>query len=389
MATYCICKKKDEEGVLWISCDGCRGWFHPSCVGLKEEDIDEDKDWFCPLCTDSAGSLSQPLSKEWRRCGRTKCFNFVEGDEVMCIDCKLILVERNSNKLKRMRIAEESRNGSAEDLEIASPVLKRSVAATDRNNPRSPKFSGAPKTSASVSRNQKPKFKVQTSLPKQQRPSPPFRSEGSPVPSSPSLVSNASRSRDISPSPSKNECPKPLNIDHLLFDSPPEVDSVAKRLQSAKDRHPHIRRSPSPPISSTYQSEQDAKCSPRVQTPSTPSNNGDLKRESDTRSIMMPLKKRLKCATEATPLSPSIDSPMISSISSAGSDSPPSLVPVPSNSAAVASPLDSCKFQSTSADNRGPPNSALFNNGDADHVARVSRSFIIDQVSQNEAVSVK
>eukprot|EP00960_Hanusia_phi_P054136 762553-Hanusia_phi.AAC.2 len=39
------------EGTL-VCCDGsCRRSFHPSCVGLDEEENDENETWFCPLCS--------------------------------------------------------------------------------------------------------------------------------------------------------------------------------------------------------------------------------------------------------------------------------------------------------------------------------------------------
>lgn len=46
------CGKKDDPsgGTEMIGCDGpCEGWFHWSCVGVKEAPA-EDDDWYCPTC---------------------------------------------------------------------------------------------------------------------------------------------------------------------------------------------------------------------------------------------------------------------------------------------------------------------------------------------------
>ena len=50
---YCLC----ENGTLpvtkdMIGCDFCEMWYHPSCIGLKKDDIDKiiKTRWMCPLC---------------------------------------------------------------------------------------------------------------------------------------------------------------------------------------------------------------------------------------------------------------------------------------------------------------------------------------------------
>ncbi|KAG9102017.1 hypothetical protein FRC06_002411 [Ceratobasidium sp. 370] len=47
---YCICKTKYDEERSMIACDRCDDWYHPSCVGLPERDIDLIDQFVCPLC---------------------------------------------------------------------------------------------------------------------------------------------------------------------------------------------------------------------------------------------------------------------------------------------------------------------------------------------------
>jgi len=182
-------KKKDEEGVLWISCDTCKGWYHPKCVGLNNEEVDEDeeKTWNCPLCTENDSTLSHLLG---RQCGRTKCRNFVEGDELLCIDCKLVHIEKNSNKIKRMRMddaksnkqmikitnakvrnyssmTKEAQNSSMKKVKVIdSPKIKVS------NDQKSEKIKSAMKYPSAISKtsvdrlhkNPPPKFTIKTHM---------------------------------------------------------------------------------------------------------------------------------------------------------------------------------------------------------------------------------
>ncbi|XP_038073121.1 zinc finger protein 436-like isoform X2 [Patiria miniata] len=46
---FCICKTPDDGG-FYLGCDSCQGWFHPTCVGMSEEDIKKDETWHCSRC---------------------------------------------------------------------------------------------------------------------------------------------------------------------------------------------------------------------------------------------------------------------------------------------------------------------------------------------------
>ena len=58
---YCICKSQWEDGIRYIGCDNCDGWFHPSCVGVTKNMI-QTTNFICPPCS-SQNSLSQDSKK--------------------------------------------------------------------------------------------------------------------------------------------------------------------------------------------------------------------------------------------------------------------------------------------------------------------------------------
>ncbi|XP_042883818.1 lysine-specific demethylase 5A-like isoform X2 [Penaeus japonicus] len=45
------CQHPTGQNVDWVQCDGCEGWFHYICVGLKAGDVLEDEDYMCLACT--------------------------------------------------------------------------------------------------------------------------------------------------------------------------------------------------------------------------------------------------------------------------------------------------------------------------------------------------
>ena len=49
---FCVCKKPWDDGSFMVQCNQCEEWFHPKCIGVKEESIDRDEEvmWFCPPC---------------------------------------------------------------------------------------------------------------------------------------------------------------------------------------------------------------------------------------------------------------------------------------------------------------------------------------------------
>lgn len=52
------CQHPGGQNVDWVQCDGCEGWFHYICVGLKAGDVHEDEEYMCLKCT-----TKQPVPK--------------------------------------------------------------------------------------------------------------------------------------------------------------------------------------------------------------------------------------------------------------------------------------------------------------------------------------
>ena len=68
---YCLCQKPYGENEFYLGCEGCEGWFHPSCCGISEEQVAKFKDiddggeglqFFCPNCKRSQLNGSVPTS---------------------------------------------------------------------------------------------------------------------------------------------------------------------------------------------------------------------------------------------------------------------------------------------------------------------------------------
>jgi len=49
--SYCLCGHADTgQGDTYIGCDSCNGWFHPTCVGMTDQDVATTGLWTCPKC---------------------------------------------------------------------------------------------------------------------------------------------------------------------------------------------------------------------------------------------------------------------------------------------------------------------------------------------------
>ena len=51
------CQHPGGQNVDWVQCDGCEGWFHYVCVGLKTGDVHEDEEYMCLRCTTKQPAL--------------------------------------------------------------------------------------------------------------------------------------------------------------------------------------------------------------------------------------------------------------------------------------------------------------------------------------------
>ncbi|EDV24137.1 uncharacterized protein TRIADDRAFT_27303, partial [Trichoplax adhaerens] len=64
---YCICKQPDDGKRLMICCDGCDEWFHGDCVGIKNEDANMIKKFYCPNCIEKNNELRTTYKSKKKR----------------------------------------------------------------------------------------------------------------------------------------------------------------------------------------------------------------------------------------------------------------------------------------------------------------------------------
>ena len=57
--TYCLCNSP-YYGEFVVGCDGCKGWFHPKCVGITESSAKTPGSYLCPRCSPTPGGTGLP-----------------------------------------------------------------------------------------------------------------------------------------------------------------------------------------------------------------------------------------------------------------------------------------------------------------------------------------
>lgn len=57
---YCICGTPYNEDKIMIACDRCDEWYHPSCVGMPDQEVDLVDQFICEKCKKGESTLSKP-----------------------------------------------------------------------------------------------------------------------------------------------------------------------------------------------------------------------------------------------------------------------------------------------------------------------------------------
>ncbi len=47
---YCKCEMPYNPHEFYVCCDGCDKWFHAGCIGVDEEEAEEQEKIFCDRC---------------------------------------------------------------------------------------------------------------------------------------------------------------------------------------------------------------------------------------------------------------------------------------------------------------------------------------------------
>lgn len=68
VAVYCKCEMPYNPDDLMVQCDGCKDWFHPSCVRMSVEEAKKLEHFLCSECTsDDDAKRSQNSAVEPKR----------------------------------------------------------------------------------------------------------------------------------------------------------------------------------------------------------------------------------------------------------------------------------------------------------------------------------
>lgn len=63
--TYCLCRAKYVSDVDMVGCDGCREWYHTSCIGMTSTEFQSlSSEWFCYRCSHSDDDVSDQESSD-------------------------------------------------------------------------------------------------------------------------------------------------------------------------------------------------------------------------------------------------------------------------------------------------------------------------------------
>ncbi|GAX74260.1 hypothetical protein CEUSTIGMA_g1709.t1 [Chlamydomonas eustigma] len=58
---FCLCEQPYNPDKVMINCTVCSDWFHPNCLGMTAEDVQNLADeFFCPSCTSEQPQTKRP-----------------------------------------------------------------------------------------------------------------------------------------------------------------------------------------------------------------------------------------------------------------------------------------------------------------------------------------
>ncbi len=123
---WCLtdCKNESEEGM--IACDGgCKNWFHFVCVGLKEDSVPSDKDWFCEQCVSRLGVKPRGTSDKPQKLLQKQ----EKKQPTARLSKDLGLPKKKAESNMDEMIEETNRRAKLLELEVAKKRLKQAEQA--------------------------------------------------------------------------------------------------------------------------------------------------------------------------------------------------------------------------------------------------------------------
>jgi hypothetical protein len=111
--TNCICAGRndgdDEESGPMVQCDKCESWLHLDCIGLDEENLEEE--YFCPRCK---GDYVSPAASCHRSTGGKTVAGALEAQLKLQARLKKIKAKQTGNRSLLDRFVQEANNAYLE-----------------------------------------------------------------------------------------------------------------------------------------------------------------------------------------------------------------------------------------------------------------------------------
>lgn len=111
--TNCICADRhdddDEESGPMVQCDKCESWLHLDCVGLDEDNLEEE--YFCPRCK---GDYVSPTASCHRSTGGKTVAGALEAQLKLQARLKKIKAKQSGNRSLLDRFVQEANNAYLE-----------------------------------------------------------------------------------------------------------------------------------------------------------------------------------------------------------------------------------------------------------------------------------
>ncbi|CAM0135741.1 unnamed protein product [Umbelopsis sp. WA50703] len=107
--TDCICTTQRDDLGPMVQCDRCESWLHLDCVGLHEDNLEEE--YYCPRCN---GEYTSPPSSCHRSTGGKTVAGALEAQMKLQARLKKIKAKQTSNRSLLDRFVQEANNAYLE-----------------------------------------------------------------------------------------------------------------------------------------------------------------------------------------------------------------------------------------------------------------------------------
>ncbi|GAB5586040.1 hypothetical protein Unana1_00940 [Umbelopsis nana] len=107
--TNCICAMESDKSIPMVQCDDCESWLHLECIGLDEDNLEEE--YFCPRCK---GDHVSPPSSCHRSTGGKTVAGALEVQKKLQARLQKIKASQSGNRNLLDRFVQEANNAYLE-----------------------------------------------------------------------------------------------------------------------------------------------------------------------------------------------------------------------------------------------------------------------------------